>query len=44
MCNRIIQSFSVFPLSSSERFTLPRKGSQVLGVDQSYSENYLLSE
>ena len=32
MCNRIIQSFSVFPLSSSERFTVSRKGSQVLGV------------
>ena len=32
MCNRIIQLFSVFPLSSSERFTVSRKGTQVLGV------------
>ena len=31
MCNRIIQCF---PLSSSERFAVSRKGSQVLGTDR----------
>ena len=43
LCNRIIQSIS-FPLSSSERFSVSRNGSQVLGVDQSCTENYLLSD